>query len=218
MKKQALLGAALGLALSFGAASMANATVYVFTQDACTGTCGTGPFGTVTVTNDAVLANTLDFSVQLAAGESFHDTGDPQHHALVFNLVGNPTITIAGLNSQFTANGSQAAGSTSASGFGTFDYVIDLPKLPKGSVNPTTLWFQATGAAPLTLESNTVGGKQVYFASDIFGANGNTGNVGAILQTGGGVPEPASWALMLVGFGGLGAALRLRRRHALALA
>jgi len=29
---------------------------------------------------------------------------------------------------------------------------------------------------------------------------------------GGGVPEPASWALMLVGFGGLGAALRARRR------
>lgn len=31
---------------------------------------------------------------------------------------------------------------------------------------------------------------------------------------GGGVPEPASWALMLAGFGGLGAALRTQRRRA----
>jgi len=30
------------------------------------------------------------------------------------------------------------------------------------------------------------------------------------------VPEPASWALMIVGFGGMGAALRARRRRALA--
>jgi hypothetical protein len=35
---------------------------------------------------------------------------------------------------------------------------------------------------------------------------------------GGGVPEPATWAMMLVGFGGLGALLRRRRRGQVALA
>jgi hypothetical protein len=33
-----------------------------------------------------------------------------------------------------------------------------------------------------------------------------------------GVPEPATWAMMLVGFGGLGAAMRARRKQALAAA
>ncbi|HEX5261997.1 MAG TPA: PEPxxWA-CTERM sorting domain-containing protein [Phenylobacterium sp.] len=31
------------------------------------------------------------------------------------------------------------------------------------------------------------------------------------VRTGGGVPEPATWAMMLIGFGGLGAVLRRRR-------
>jgi hypothetical protein len=33
-----------------------------------------------------------------------------------------------------------------------------------------------------------------------------------------GVPEPATWALMLAGFGGLGAAMRARRKTAAAIA
>jgi len=46
-----------------------------------------------------------------------------------------------------------------------------------------------------------------FFFSDGIGNTPPTGG-------GGGVPEPSAWALMLVGFGGLGAALRGRRRKA----
>ena len=40
----------------------------------------------------------------------------------------------------------------------------------------------------------------------------------SVTSSTGGVPEPATWALMLLGFGGLGTALRSRRRATLAQA
>jgi hypothetical protein len=66
------------------------------------------------------------------------------------------------------------------------------------------------------------GSTRLYLAvADSIG--GSTGNLGALSVdfTGGVavVPEPATWALMLIGFGGLGAAMRHnRRKQALAVA
>jgi hypothetical protein len=42
------------------------------------------------------------------------------------------------------------------------------------------------------------------------------GTVSFVLSNAGGVPEPASWALMIVGFGSAGAMLRRRRSLAMA--
>ena len=57
----------------------------------------------------------------------------------------------------------------------------------------------------------------IFFSADLDLSNYSlsVGGVGSPLTAGGaagGVPEPAAWALMLVGFGGIGAAIR-RRRH-----
>jgi hypothetical protein len=38
--------------------------------------------------------------------------------------------------------------------------------------------------------------------------NGNTGNVGSVAA----IPEPSTWAMMLIGFFGLGFAFRQSRR------
>ena len=60
------------------------------------------------------------------------------------------------------------------------------------------------------------GSTPIYFAADIVdGANDNTGVwVGATL-TGGGVPEPASWAMMIMGVFTIGATMRQRRTRAM---
>ena len=67
------------------------------------------------------------------------------------------------------------------------------------TVTPQTIQFGATFANSTSIDLNEQGGP--YF-TDI-----TVSNV---------VPEPAVWTLMMVGFGGLGLALRIRRRMALA--
>ena len=49
------------------------------------------------------------------------------------------------------------------------------------------------------------------------GAYGATANSGAIFEDGRAVPEPATWAMMLLGFGGIGMAMRRGRRNSKAL-
>ena len=193
------------------AAGSAQATTYYFVVDACTGGCGASPstpVGTVVTSVDS--PGVIDVTVTLTSGGAFHDTNDPQHHALAFDLAGTPTITVSDLGAPFTANGSQAPSSVGGDGLGTFEYVINFPKTRSPPVE-TTFSFDISGPG-VGLNSFASNG-QVYFLSDIWagpGQSGNTGDVGAL--PGAAVPEPASWALMLLGFGGLGAAMRSRRR------
>ena len=60
------------------------------------------------------------------------------------------------------------------------------------------------------LDTNSGGG---YFSRNYGGTvDDDYGLVTGFNVATGGVPEPATWALMLAGFGGLGAAMRLRRK------
>lgn len=54
-----------------------------------------------------------------------------------------------------------------------------------------------------------------YSANPLYGMLISTG---LTITGSGAVPEPATWGLMMMGFGGLGAVLRSRRRHAMAAA
>lgn len=111
------------------------------------------------------------------------------------------------------------------------DPVMAIWSLGQGGINAS---FQFSGE-PFTIESggpsNEYGGQSITSSGDaVFGSEGNgtiqfQGTYSSISWTNptfenwyginvgvAGVPEPATWAMMLMGFGGLGAALRTRRR------
>jgi hypothetical protein len=60
------------------------------------------------------------------------------------------------------------------------------------------------------------GGTFSLFVNDLAISSGQTLNLNGVIRTSAAVPEPATWGLMLLGFGGIGMAMRRRRRPALA--
>jgi hypothetical protein len=105
---------------------------------------------------------------------------------------------------------------------GTYTLTFDLGGNARGDVDKTTTitlgdftqsidLASSDTLAPYSVTFKTNGG-QLSFA-DLPGGNGNIGNIldNVVLSA---IPEPATWSVMLLGFGALGAAMRMKRRNA----
>jgi hypothetical protein len=184
-------------AVSLGATG-ALANTYNLDIDHCTGGCSNGfqPFGTVQVTQNG--AN-LDFLVTLNSTYVFQKSTAFDAFAFGFtNAPGAINVLTAG----FSLNSP-----TSQDGFGNFQEGIAA-----AATGGQSLHFTVANEviANLAFSTNPPGNDSVLFAADILG-NNNTGNVGGSTLVAG-VPEPATWGMMLIGFAGLGFAFRQTRR------
>ncbi len=219
MIKSSLKGlvGAIGL---FACVGSANATVVTY-QLTVSEAFPAGNYGSVQITDNGT--GTLSILETLTGGSTFNTSGGGNNHrSLTFNLSGGPDIIITGLSAGFQVlSGSNTAGiwtvgdgSVSETPFGSFMYAVD----DTGNGPYTTLSFNLTDAAHnLTLASFTpthynTGNDNIFFGSDIKLADGSaTGNVGALAAVSA-VPEPGTWAMMVLGFAGVGF-MAYRRRQ-----
>jgi hypothetical protein len=149
----------------------------------------------------------LHFVIDVSPG-FIVDTGG--HFAVAMNLSGSG-FALAGAPAGLTLS----TGTISNSPFSGFNIGVncDAPACGNGGSGPypaSPLTFNITGIGLAVLAANDYQGHTINFAVDTL--QPPTGVVGGGL--GGAVPEPATWGLMILGFGAVGGAIRARRRPA----
>jgi PEP-CTERM motif len=212
------LAAAGFIAASVGAG---NAAVYIQTSDDCTGGCGTSSSNTVTVTD--LGGGVIDLSVSLASGFNFLSSGFPGSFgfglssgftSISFSAGSTAwsTTTWTPINSTVSATSPQTVSGASLSwdGQGSFANGYGMAWNAGNGIgheDGTTLDFHISGTG-LTLGSFAADTHGSFFVADVAGTGTtdgvrNTGIIDFTLQTSA-VPEPSTWAMMILGFMGVG--------------
>jgi hypothetical protein len=198
--------AGLGLVALAGPAQAAVVTDSLNIPDPSAG-LGTGTFGTVTITD---IAGGVTVDVSLVTGVNFVNTGGP-HTPFVYDLNATPTSIIFPVGSPFSA-----AGSSSDTPFGTFNHGVDMtggngaPGSKHGALD-----FTIDGVTTANFIAGTDGD---FFAADLIVlSTGATGSVAAGTPITAAVPEPSTWAMMILGFAGVGFMTYRRKQNGPAL-
>jgi hypothetical protein len=175
------------------------------------------PYGTVNVNLVDSTHATIDFLSATAAGYYFTS-------AQVADVNVNATSwTLSAL----TGNGGALTngGANTADGWGNFNQTTD--QFDGYSSRSSTISFTLTNTSGSWLTDSAVltpnaSGNTVAAHIGVCADAGCTSFVSTGFATNGGpgvtVPEPATWAMMILGFGGIGALLRRRRVLRLAIA
>ena len=246
--RRSLLAAAAAVALAMGTAGAASAATQIYDLSYYANTSGFSgaSLGTITVTD--FNTHVLQFDVLLNSNVWYQMGGNGHSDdVLSYDISGNPSVaysflTPSGGNFASPSNGGVFTGvNFTSNGMGGQGFLPDMDYGVRTSDsvgvtnyygNGSHLIFTVTGPnnlsiANLVSETGTASGHttaNIFFGADLRQCLGgdpngscNTGPVGAIMAASA-VPEPVTWAMMVLGMGGLGVTLRGLRKTALASA
>jgi len=169
---------------------------------------GDGPGQLVNVATNTSLTNIGFYSATPNGGNVKYMIWDGTNSTLLFSIVGTtvtgstPTLTFS---PDFTFN--LLAGSSYYFGI-ISDSALDVGIINTGAITLTQNGLTATGS-----NSN-----YSNFASPTFAGNAFASINLVLLGSQGAVPEPATWMMMLIGFGAIGWSVRRGRKSAQGLA
>jgi len=175
------------------------------------------------------FTNYVTVSIDLIDGVRFVNTGG-NHTPFAFNLSPGTTYSITDFSPSATVNPDgtfpwYAIAPAADTPYGVFtngvDNNMDNGGSPHGDPGPLSFHVNGTGITHLNFVGNSL---SHIFAADVQGPLGGTGAIAGDLLTErttrevGAVPEPATWAMMLLGFAGVGfIAYRRKSKPALRL-
>jgi hypothetical protein len=199
-----ILGAA-ALALALAAAPAYGATFAQYKQTNDTDTVSFS--GGNSLANVAGAVVEFDYTIPMPAGVdgpisaflNINATGSPYDGSISFRRVSDNAnlLTVAFTDAVLTGGGTAGVFFDSEPGVGTIVYTSDFLLFPNSTIESFSLSFSDL--------SNAFGGDS--WTADSTG----TFAVNTFERPGGVIPEPGTWAMMIVGFGGTGAILRRRR-------
>ena len=216
MKKLLLACSAL-IALS-GAAQADPVFTTNFTVDHCTGTCGPAGtnFGSLTLTDTAAGVDFLITVNPLAGAFNFNGSG---LNTFNFSTDGTPVLTAASFINFSSPNLVPVINvpADRQNGFGKFLYGVETTG---GGTSTAPISFTVLGLDFADFRKSVDGAPDTFFTIDVDGIGDfRTGLIGSQFSGGSinptvveGVPEPSTWAMMILGFAGLGF-MAYRRRN-----
>jgi hypothetical protein len=227
----------LGAAVAFGVVGLGSANATLYTLDPTTNNSGNtvSASADVTVSGDVMTIILTNLSPSLsAANQGLSDflinfttdissvTDFTQSGALVIVNDDGSVTPVAGSPTRWDASVVSGNLYLTSLGNGQPSEMIAPSNIgtPNDSVDNFNPYIDTTGTFTLNLTgaSNlTIAGVSFSFGTNAEEFVACVGDCGGGGGQGGGVPEPVSWALMVLGFGGMGALLR-RRRMSLASA